>query len=995
MEKRVRSLMIIIAVFWLSPFVLAFAQEPAILILHSYSSDFPWTAELGEVFQATVRESYPKAVFFSEFLQTKQFPYQQVAPITADFVSKKYRGQHLDGLYLTDDNALYFYLEYQDQLDVLKHIGSSVVAAGLHDQIPGYTGSGVIESLDFSRNLRAIARLHPGASTIMVLTDETELGQSYANQITMAAADLQAQGEQIPPLTLLPSPSTDQLRKQLLQAPASTPILYLSYFVTKTGELLTLEESFQLIESLGSFPIYSFWEDTLQFGALGGYMVNANQVGTMAGTLMVQRFAEPPGEPQLLYSDNPFLINTEPMERFSLSREALPDNTVFIDFEPTSAPGALENQSVGLGTAFPWVLSIAVLGIGTGVLLLWGFRRKKAVQLLVTIEKALHTIDLGVYITDPLGRIIYANNAMSTISGYPKDELLGQTPRLFKSGLQSREYYEQLWNTLGNHTIWSEQIINRRRDGSLYTAAQTIHPVLSRGSLLEGFIAVQRDVTEQRRMEEALRNSEIHYRLLAENATDMISRHAPDGAYLYASPASRDLIGYDPQELIGKDPYTLFHPEDVPDIRLSHKQIYDMHQSSQVTYRIHHKNGSWRWVETTSKMVVDAHGDVTEIIAITRDVSERQQRNRELIQEKERAEAADRAKSAFLANMSHEIRTPLNGIIGFASLIHQDSKDPAMAEYAHTIERSGNHLLDLINDILDLSKIEAGMMVIRPEETNIRVFLEELVQLFQGASKNKGIDLRLYLSQALLELDTMNYLFDPLRLRQILVNLLGNAIKFTEHGGVTLTCDLADNGNTLIFEVADTGIGIPPEKIEQIYTAFNQVDNVSQRKFNGAGLGLTISYRLTQQMEGSLRVYSRAGEGTTVRLQVPTFPLRKSSSPVTAPEGTIVTEDFPEIEGEPNVLDPGLKGVESRTIQQNEVLPPDILQSLKELRSRGIIDEIITRTSQILDSEEMQGIPGFRNRILSLHNAAVDWNIEAIEREWNVLFHDWGLGNEG
>ena len=383
------------------------------------------------------------------------------------------------------------------------------------------------------------------------------------------------------------------------------------------------------------------------------------------------------------------------------------------------------------------------------------------------------------------------------------------------------------------------------------------------------FLAMVHDMTERKQAEEAIRQSEKKYRILAENSTDMISQHTPDGTYLYVSPACEQLLGYTPQELIGRNAYDFFHPEDLKSITESHTKIQDRGTNAiaSVTYRIRKKDGSWIWFETLSRTVYIEDAD-EEILAISRDVSERVKMSAALAAAKEEAEEANRAKSSFLANMSHEIRTPLNAVLGYNELINRSIGEKKLKGYSDQIEKSGRILLLLIGDILDFSRIEAGRLELSYESFHLRQLSGDIESMFSLEAERRGLEFILIIEEDVPQL----IILDEARLRQVLINLIGNALKFTEAGSVTLfvraDLDTPEKGLcTLLLTVEDTGIGIPPSQQEMIFEAFRQSEGQSTRKYGGTGLGLSISKSLTEAMGGKLSLRSEEGKGSAFSIQ--------------------------------------------------------------------------------------------------------------------------------
>lgn len=397
-------------------------------------------------------------------------------------------------------------------------------------------------------------------------------------------------------------------------------------------------------------------------------------------------------------------------------------------------------------------------------------------------------------------------------------------------------------------------------------------------------------------IEERLLEQERRYRMLAEHATDMISTHTPDGRYTYASPACRRLFGYEPEELVGRSAYDFFDTRDLPAVNDSHEKVLTANDISTVTYRIRHRNGRSIWIETTSKNVRDEQsGLVREIIAISRDVTHRREIIQRLEEARETAESASRAKTEFLANMSHEIRTPLNAILGYADLIARDTQEPTSADYARTIQSAGSTLLRLLSDLLDLSQVEAGRLSLAAEPVDLHRLLHEIYAIFAPRAEQKDLTLDLGVDQTV----PQHALLDGQRLRQIMINLVSNAIKFTDDGLIRIHVCMSgetDGVQTtqrpmLVVTVEDTGKGIPPEAQGSIFDPFDQGPDDPTSRRNGVGLGLAITRRLVDLFGGTLTLESKVGNGSRFTVRIPFTP---------------TNDDTPDIEpaGQPSITFP-------------------------------------------------------------------------------------------
>ncbi|MBN1419818.1 MAG: PAS domain S-box protein [Planctomycetes bacterium] len=370
-----------------------------------------------------------------------------------------------------------------------------------------------------------------------------------------------------------------------------------------------------------------------------------------------------------------------------------------------------------------------------------------------------------------------------------------------------------------------------------------------------------------------IRASERMYRDLVEDARDLIYALDVHGVFTYANPAFDTLLGYPPSGLVGESLFgILLDPAEARRV-LQRAIVGERHQEFSST--LWTKDGRILHTSTVMVPAFDDEGVVQGVRCVTRDVTA-------LHMVVLQAEQADRQKSEFLASMSHEIRTPLNAIIGFGKLLLEEPLDPSHKEWVETICASGETLLHLIDEIIDLSKIESGRLRLESIPVEVRPFVRESVSMHLPRAKGKGLDLSWQVGDEVPEWIEA----DPTRLRQVLTNLLANAVKFTEKGRVAVRVSAeASPGRRkptrLILDIEDQGIGIPPERIDLIFQPFAQAEGATARKYGGTGLGLSITRELARALGGDVTVKSEVGAGSVFRVSLPLRP----ASPPKAPEG--------------------------------------------------------------------------------------------------------------
>lgn len=475
---------------------------------------------------------------------------------------------------------------------------------------------------------------------------------------------------------------------------------------------------------------------------------------------------------------------------------------------------------------------------------------------------------VGIFRAGPDGALTYVNAAWSAMSGLTGDGVLGDgwmralAPDQVIAGAP-------LWQDYRPGEKRSREVRFRQSDGSDIWVQGVTAAEFDDDGRVTGFIGVNIDITERKAAEAALAEREAQLRLLAANATDAVLRVSLEGVCLYASPSVRELTGVEPGDLVGRNLLDRFHPDDAPAMLEKHRLLATGAVERVVaTYRAEpiERPGTWLWLESNNGLVRHpATQQPQEIIWSVRDISDRKQLEFELDSARRHAEVAAQAKSSFLANMSHEIRTPMNGVLGFTELLLAADPRPDQRQKLRMIADSGAAMMKLLNDILDLSKIEAGHVTLARERVDLRDLAESCARLVMPLTIRAGLALRTDIADDVPAVVTG----DGLRLRQIILNLLGNAVKFTAQGSIVLSVAMADGD--ILISVGDTGIGIAADRQNAIFGEFVQEDASTARRHGGTGLGLAISLQLARLMQGSLSLFSAVGIGTTVTLRLPSI----------------------------------------------------------------------------------------------------------------------------
>jgi PAS domain S-box-containing protein len=507
-------------------------------------------------------------------------------------------------------------------------------------------------------------------------------------------------------------------------------------------------------------------------------------------------------------------------------------------------------------------------------------RLKRERSLALRLAEVTRRTSNGILLLDLDGNIEWVNSGFLEMSGYDAADVLTHSfATIMPPAATQRAQMARIEAAIRRRENITEEIVKYRKDGRKYIVQAQIAPLTDEHGRPTGSSWVDTDVTAIRDSEQVLKQQRERLEQALEVANLGFSDVDLRDRSVRMDARARALFGAAPAGVMLSidDVQACIHPDDLAAIKANGQQILGGKlRSERGPVRIRQADGSYRSLDRSLNVVEhDAVGRPIRAVATYKDISEQ-------IEARQRAEAATRAKSEFLANMSHEIRTPMNAIIGMTGLLLDTRMDEEQQKFAQVVRNSGMMLLSLINDILDFSKIEAGKLELESVEFNLRSVIEEVGDMLALGARDKGLEL-----VAIIEPDVpVTVRGDPARLRQVLLNLGSNAVKFTHRGGVTLNVvciDRTAQSVALRISVIDTGIGIARDKLGTVFTAFSQADGSTTRKYGGTGLGLSISQQLVGMMGGIINVDSILGDGTTFDFTVILRTAQADSGNATAP----------------------------------------------------------------------------------------------------------------
>jgi len=537
--------------------------------------------------------------------------------------------------------------------------------------------------------------------------------------------------------------------------------------------------------------------------------------------------------------------------------------------------------------------------------------RKKAEEQISILAHSLKSIYESVCITDIKGNIIFVNNSFCETFGYENQKIIGKHFSIVISESNPARILDQILPSALNNG-WKGEITCKRRDKKDFLSYLSTSVIRNDHGIPSALIAILVDITERKKSEEALRESEERFRSLIDNMIESALIIDWNGKIIFANKSAARLVGLnDPLEGIGKKVFDFLHPDFIEQVTISIDRVKTAPTPSIDEYKIRTVTGEELWVESLG---ININLSNEKYILVTlRDVTVRKNAETQLKEAKEKAEEMSKIKSIFLANISHELRTPLVGILGFAELLKEKLKVNQNIEMADRILTSANRLMETLNLLLDLSRIEARKVDINLQPYRISELVESQISLFEAVAERKN----LYLNIVIKDQNLLS-IVDEQIFRQIINNLINNALKYTYTGGVTVTVDAIkeDAKSYVLVKVKDTGIGIPEESLGLIFQEFRQVSEGFDRHFEGTGLGLTITKNFVETMNGRIGVTSTVGSGSTFTILFPQL------------------EDYNQVE-EKKVIEVNLNGFEEKELTLD--FKPNVLVVENDDASKDII----------------------------------------------------------
>jgi PAS domain S-box-containing protein len=863
-------------------------QNANILILNAYHVGYQWSEDIVSGIRSTFAKNSLHPELYVEYMDTKRYTPEEIFPILVAMYASKYKNVHLDLIISVDNTALSFLATYHDQL----FPGVPVVFVGVNGFTPDMLGSltevtGITESLDEAATIDLIPQLLPEIRHLAIINDGTITGEIRSQRFH----ELEAAYEDHLDFRYLSNLSSDELAAELRNLPEHSAIFFGSFFRDRLGESLTVEEALHLINANSNAPILTTWDFTLGEGVLGGALLTGRSQGEAAANLAIRilQGTSASSLPLMQSSPTEIILDYNELQRFNIPLSAVPASSTIINRPKTFYR---EYQTTILaGGSFLIVQTLVI------VLLVVAIRRRRRAEQRLSeaetrLDRMLQTVVEGVVVLNRDHTLAYLNPSARELLDIPEAIHIGDP------------FPQPVWTALDdldrplpheNMPLMTALHENRETNNALFRfvnnegemkwLAISAAPIIDEEGHTVSAIASLSDVTSRQFAAQDIQKSERRFRTLFEQVIDSIIIVDLNGQIVDVNQRTCDMLGYTRAEILKMNAFEIAANTDKNTIQTEWSSLT---KGKVFTKEGYHRDRQGQIIPVELNIgLIDLEGK-DQILIISRDITERKQTQQKLLDERALLEQrvaertvelqrlnaelhqAARAKDEFLANMSHELRTPLNAILGMSEMLSDELHGPLnerQLKYMKIIEESGRHLLDLINDILDLSKIEAGQLNLFPQPIQIDDICRSTLSFMQQAADKKHIQIILQDHSS-----HTRFVADPRAIKQILVNLMSNAIKFSpEEGLVDFVISDAPEQDAIRFSIRDRGIGIPPDKMVQLFKPFYQIDSSLSRNYEGSGLGLALVARLVALHGGSTSLESSgvSGEGSTFTITLP------------------------------------------------------------------------------------------------------------------------------
>jgi PAS domain S-box-containing protein len=479
------------------------------------------------------------------------------------------------------------------------------------------------------------------------------------------------------------------------------------------------------------------------------------------------------------------------------------------------------------------------------------------------LSNAIEQSSVAVAITNKDNQFQFVNKRFLEITKYLKEEVIGKNPNILKSGSHSNKFYEEMWSALTSGQKWAGEILNKDKFGNNFWVNAIITPIVDKDGRISNYIAIEEDITEKKKLQLKIEASEKQLRTTWENSVDGMRLVDENGIIVDVNKALCEMYGADHKKIIGKPFYFMIKNYSGGGLKTFQENIHSGNIEKVKEYNLILENGISLNIEVTNS-IIQLEDKRKYLYSVFRDISEKKKMIDDLIVAKEKAEEINRLKSQFFANMSHELRTPFMGILGYAELLKDKVNDLEGLSFIEGITRSSNRMIETLTNILDLTKFETGQTETTKCQLDVKLVILEICEQFKYQARLKKINITCEINLP----NGFTLLTNEKMFRSIVLNIVSNAVKFTMQGSIKVN-SFIDNSD-FVFEVEDTGIGIPNDKLHIIFDEFRQVSEGHSRSFEGSGIGLSIVKKFTELLNGRIIVESELNKGSKFLI---TFPL--------------------------------------------------------------------------------------------------------------------------